>query len=126
VARDRSVLVRLKASVSEFTGPLRDAKRAVEDVATGAKNSAAQTDGVMSRVANSARENREAWTQVGGALTIYGAAVTGLGAAVTGVGISYNTLRQQSVAALTTLTGSAEAANAQMDKLDDFASNSPF
>ena len=41
-------------------------------------------------------------------------------------GVAYNTLQQQSRAALTAITGSAEGANAQMDKLDDFARNSPF
>lgn len=38
----------------------------------------------------------------------------------------YNTLQQSSRAALTTLLGGAEAANAQMDKLDEFARSSPF
>ena len=41
-------------------------------------------------------------------------------------GVAYNTLQQQSRAALKSITGSAEDANAQMDKLDDFARNSPF
>jgi tape measure domain-containing protein len=42
------------------------------------------------------------------------------------IGADYNRLQQSSRAALTTLLGSAEAANAQMDKLDEFARNSPF
>lgn len=41
-------------------------------------------------------------------------------------GVAYNTLQQTSRAALKTLTGGVEQANAQMDKLDDFARNSPF
>ncbi|WP_170169324.1 tape measure protein [Salana multivorans] len=41
-------------------------------------------------------------------------------------GIAYNTLQQTSRTALTTLLGSAEAAAAQMGRLDDFARNSPF
>ncbi|TKR27131.1 tape measure protein [Cellulomonas hominis] len=49
-----------------------------------------------------------------------------MGAAVYKVGADYNRLQQSSRAALTTLLGSAEAANAQMDKLDAFARNSPF
>src|SRR5690606_1224418 len=53
-------------------------------------------------------------------------AVAGLGAAALKSGISYNALQQSSRAALTTILGSAQAANAQMDKLDDFAKNSPF
>lgn len=126
MAAERSVWVRLKASVTEFTGPMKQAKQAVEDVGTGAENASRKSNSALGGMAKSIRENGDAWTTVGGALSTYGAAVTGLSAAVLGVGISYNTMRQQSVAALTTLTGSAEAANAQMDKLDDFASNSPF
>nr|WP_276582501.1 tape measure protein [Cellulomonas sp. RIT-PI-Y] len=49
-----------------------------------------------------------------------------MGAAVFKIGADYNRLQQSSRAALTTLLGSAEAANAQMDKLDAFAKNSPF
>lgn len=41
-------------------------------------------------------------------------------------GVAYNTLQQQSRAALSTLLGGTTAANAQMDKLDAFAKNSPF
>ena len=52
--------------------------------------------------------------------------MAGLGAAAFKTGIEYNALQQSSRAALTTLLGSAEAANAQMDKLDDFARTSPF
>ncbi|KJQ54150.1 tape measure protein [Microbacterium sp. SA39] len=41
-------------------------------------------------------------------------------------GTAYNQLQQTSRAAMATLMGGAEAANAQMDKLDAFARNSPF
>jgi tape measure domain-containing protein len=41
-------------------------------------------------------------------------------------GVAYNTLQQQSRAALTTILGGTQAANAQMDQLDAFAKNSPF
>jgi len=53
-------------------------------------------------------------------------AVGGLGAAAVKVGLDYNRLQQSSRAALATLLGGAEAANAQMDKLDEFARTSPF
>src|SRR5690606_7145226 len=80
----------------------------------------------LSGMAQHVRDNRDAWTTTGGALTTYGAAVAGLTAIVAKTGIEYNTLRQRSGAALTTLTGSAEEANAQMAKLDAFATTSPF
>lgn len=51
---------------------------------------------------------------------------TALMASVVKTGVSYNILQQNSRAALTTLLGGAKEANAQMDKLDDFAKNSPF
>src|SRR5690606_6555558 len=54
------------------------------------------------------------------------AGATALGAHVFKIGADYNRLQQSSRAALSTLLGSAEAANAQMDKLDEFARTSPF
>lgn len=45
---------------------------------------------------------------------------------LTMTGGAYNMLQQNSRAALKTIMGGAEQANAQMDKLDDFARNSPF
>ncbi|MBN0040250.1 tape measure protein [Cellulosimicrobium cellulans] len=60
------------------------------------------------------------------AFTAVTAGATALGAHVFKIGADYNRLQQSSRAALSTLLGSAEAANAQMDKLDDFAKNSPF
>lgn len=60
-------------------------------------------------------------------------ATTGLVAAagayltiLTKQGVAYNSLQQNSRAALKVLLGGAEQANAQMNKLDDFARNSPF
>ncbi|WP_417216404.1 tape measure protein [Arthrobacter sp.] len=47
-------------------------------------------------------------------------------ASVTKTGAAYNMLQQNSRASLTTMLGGAKAANAQMDKLDAFAKNSPF
>lgn len=61
-----------------------------------------------------------------GGLVTTGLAATALGVSVFKTGAEYNRLQQSSRAALSTLLGGAEAANAQMDKLDDFARNSPF
>ena len=69
---------------------------------------------------------QQAAATVGGTLLVVGGAIVAIGAAVAKTGIDYNTLQQTTRAALTTLLGSAEAANAQMDQLDDFARNSPF
>lgn len=109
---ERVVTIKLMA---EATGLVQGMGRA--------KDAVAETN---ARVKESARSNREAWTKVGGALTAVGVAVTGVGVAALKTGIQYNTLQQTTRAALTSLLGSAQAANAQMDQLDDFARNSPF
>lgn len=123
---DRSISVRLTLDPSNYEGGLQRAARATKGLGDSAKQAETATASAMQRMAQSARDNRTEWMQVGGALTAAGAATTGLMTAVYATGIGYNQLRQSSLAALTTLTGSAEAAAAQMDRLDDFASNSPF
>lgn len=52
--------------------------------------------------------------------------VAGLGVSAFKIGVDFNRLQQNSRSALATILGSAEAAADQMDRLDDFASNSPF
>ncbi len=81
---------------------------------------------LKAKVTESARTQREEWSTVGTGLTAVGVTITGLGVAVLKTGIAYNTLQQTSRAAMTTLLGSASAANEQMDKLDAFARESPF
>lgn len=64
-----------------------------------------------------------------GTATAIGVATVAAAAYVTklfSTGVAYNTLQQTSRAAMRTLMGGAEQANAQMDKLDAFARNSPF
>lgn len=109
---DRSIVVRLRAEVGQFKQQMGEAAKATQQIGQQATKSA--------------RDNREAWTTAGAALTAYGAGITALGVAVLKTGISYNQLQQTSRAAMTTLLGSAEAANAQMDRLDEFARTSPF
>jgi tape measure domain-containing protein len=123
---DRNVKVNVRADVSDFKRGMGDAAKSAEDLGTKTQAASAKAKTGLSGMAQSVRDNREAFSTVGGALTAYGAAVTGLGVIVAKTGIDYNTLRQRSVAALTTLTGSAADANAQMDKLDAFATTSPF
>lgn len=77
----------------------------------------------MSRMGSAATA---AGKTVAGAFATAVTTVGGLGLAVGKVGYDYNRLQQSSRAALSTLLGGAEAANAQMDKLDAFAKTSPF
>ena len=109
---ERIVTIKL---IAEATGMVQGFNRA--------KDAVAET---KTKVEESARSSREEWSKVGAGLTAVGVAITGVGVAALKTGIQYNTLQQTSRAALTSLLGSAQAANAQMDKLDDFARNSPF
>src|SRR5690625_1696863 len=102
------------------------ASRSLSDFERGQQKLGGAADTTMGRLVQSARINEREWTTVGRTLAVAGGAITGLGVAALKTGTDYNTLQQRSRAALTTLTGSAEEANAQMDKLDDFAQNSPF
>lgn len=109
---DRVVSVELVANASGLVRGVRAAKDAVGEL--------------RDEVQDSAMSQREAWSRIGTGLTAVGVAMTGVMALTLKTGIAYNTLQQTSRAALRTLLGSATAANAQMDKLDDFARNSPF
>lgn len=121
--------VRVVADIGTFEGNLNRAGDAVDDFGRSVDQSAEKTRGA----ADADRELGQAAAAaavdtklLGGALVTVGGSITTVGAAALKTGVAYNTLQQQSRAALTTLLGSAEAANAQMDKLDEWAKNSPF
>lgn len=107
----RTVSVKLSAQVQGYI-----------DGMNKAANSTKQVTGESAKLA----AQRESFQQLGGAMVAVGGAVTAIGIAAAKTGIEYNTMQQTTRAALTTLLGSAEAANAQMDKLDAFARTSPF
>lgn len=108
---ERTVSVKLSAQVQGYI-----------DGMNKAANSTKQVTGESAKLA----AQRESFQQLGGAMVAVGGAVTAIGIAAVKTGIEYNTMQQTTRAALTTLLGSAEAANAQMDKLDAFARTSPF
>lgn len=60
------------------------------------------------------------------ALTAGTTAATAMAVSLVKTGVSYNVLQQNSRAALTTLLGSQTAVNAQMEKLNELTSRSPF
>ncbi|MDP9822782.1 tape measure protein [Nocardioides massiliensis] len=105
---------------------MADAAKAAEDVAKAGVGTEQQHRRIQQTAAASAAKQRQAWTTVGTSLAAYGVGVTALAGSILKTGIAYNQLRQQSTAALTTILGSASAAADQMDRLDDFARNSPF
>jgi tape measure domain-containing protein len=122
----REIIVRLRAEVADYQRAMAAAGLATEAIGIKAKNTETTATTAFGRMVQSAGANSEAWTKVGTTLLVVGTAITGLGIAAAKTGIDYNTLQQTSRAALKTLLGSAEAANAQMDKLDAFARTSPF
>lgn len=123
---DRSIVVRLRAEVADFNRQMASAAETTRATSAGIDKNGQAIQTTMGRMARSAEINREAWTTAGTAVTAVGAAITAAGAAALKTGIEYNTLQQTSRAALSTMLGGAEAANEQMDKLDDWARNSPF
>lgn len=108
---ERVVRVTLRAEIAEFATAMQEAANKTRAVGTEAERLA---------------QKKQAFQQLGSGLTVVGGAMTALSLAVAKTGIEYNTLQQTSRAALSTLLGGAEAANAQMDKLDAFARTSPF
>lgn len=90
---------------------------------TGVRTQLNQADAAVAKVTKGAKAAFE-----GAAVGIGTASVaaTVFIAKLASTGVAYNQLQQTSRAALSTLLGGAEAANAQMDKLDAFAKKSPF
>lgn len=119
---DRSLTVRLRAEVGQFRKDMEEAAKSTRGIGEAAEQAGRQQQ--------SLRQLGEAGRAVGQTLiAVSGAAVAGMTAlAVSAIrtGISYNTLEQTSRAALTTLLGSAEAANEQMERLREFGATSPF
>src|SRR5699024_1608559 len=68
--------------------------------------------------------NEQQWTNVGRTLTATGAGMAAIGGAALKTGIDYNNLRQTATKSLESVTGSTEAAAAQMRRLDDYGQNS--
>lgn len=119
---DRVISVRLQFEVDQARRNARSMSDAVRGVAASAEN-AGKATGQLNRVAASLKG-------VGTAAMSAGAVAVGGMAALTAKtiagGVAYNKLEQTSRAALTTLTGSASAANSQMEALREFGKTSPF
>ena len=117
---DKNVKVTLTASVNGYVsemGRAADATRKVsEEGRTAGQRLAAGLGGAAAVAAKAGAA----------ALATAALAATGLAAGALRAGVAYNTLQASSRAALSTLLGGAQAANAQMDKLDQFARESPF
>lgn len=102
-----------RINTSQLKGDARKTESIVEDTGDNVERTGKRSFGEFAT-----------WAKVG--LAAAGVATVALAGNVIKTGIEYNTLQQTSRAALTTILGGAQAANAQMDKLDEFARTSPF
>lgn len=119
-------LTKAKLDETVASQNLRDAERGLKDAKAETTAAAEKQSTVMGRFNGFMERNAEGVRAAGTMMVAFGGAITGVGLAAIKTGIEYNTMQQTTRKALTTLTGSAEEANAQMDKLDAFAKTSPF
>lgn len=92
----------------------------------GIENSFTQADTSARGLLENAAAMKDEFSQVGVALGVVGGATVAATGYVLQAGIAYNTLQQVSGRAMETMTGSAETAAAQMQRLHEFADNSPY
>ena len=130
---DRSIVTRLRAEVGQYKQAMDEAAKSTRQVGdeqdktnSKSKENSKSSEEAARKAKESADQQREAWNMVGTSLLAVGTGITALGVSMLKTGIEYNTLQQTTRAALTTLLGSASAAGDQMDRLDEFARNSPF
>src|SRR5690606_3122066 len=114
--------VRLRAEVDQFRKNMEEAAKATEGVGAAAEN-AGRSSKALDLLGQA---GRDVGRIIGAATGAAAASMAALAAATIATGVQCNTLEQTSRAALTTLLGSVEAANEQMDKLRQFGSTSPF
>ena len=121
---DRTIRTVLTLDPSQYESGMQRAQRATKGLGDQSKQTGDQTSSAMQRMAQSARDNRTEWQQVGGALATVGGITTGLMGVVAATGIGYNNLRQTATQGLTAVTGSTEEAVEQMRRLDEYGQNS--
>ena len=120
----RSVSVVLRAEVGQFKADMAAAGKAAADAAQKTETSWKNSTSTLGKLAGATQQYSSELSTVGTALTVMGGAVLGVGAAAAKTGASFQSLQQTSRAALTTTMGSAEAAAAQMKKLNDYGQRS--
>lgn len=123
---DRSIMTILKLNVQDFKRGVQEASSSLEQVLQKADKNNRVADTTFGKLQQSARYQKQEWTQVGTTLLGIGAGMSAVGASIAKTGIEYNTLQQKSRAALSTMLGSADAAKTQLAALDAFVKQSPF
>src|SRR5690625_7869990 len=109
---------------------MQEAAKATEQVGRAAEQASQTTERSTSRQSRAARsfsqrlsqhakENEQAWRNVGTAMTVTAGAVTAVGAASANVGSQYNSLPQTATQALTAVTAAPPRAVEHMPPRDD-------
>lgn len=124
MARERSIVVRLKAEVDGFRNAMGQASRSLSDFEREQQKLGGAANTTMGRLVQSAKINEREWTNVGRTMLTAGAGMAAIGGAALKAGIDYNSLRQTATKSLESVTGSTEAAATQMQRLDDYGKNS--
>ncbi|MCS4277714.1 exonuclease VII small subunit [Mycetocola sp. BIGb0189] len=119
---DRQVKVTLDAEVARYLANMERATAATDKLGD-ASDKAGGKQSAMSKAGEAAAAVIK---NLSAQAVVAGVGAVALGAKVFATGAAYNSLQQNARQALSTLMGGAEKANAQMDKLDAFAKNSPF
>lgn len=124
MARDRSIVLRLKAEISDFQAKMGQASRSLSDFEKSQQQLGGAATTTLGRMVQSAKINEREWTQVGRTMLGVGTAMAGMGVAALKTGVEYNSLRQKATQGLTAVTGSTEKAAAQMRRLDEYGRGS--
>ena len=126
ILANRSISVKLGLNVADFVAGAKTAASSLEQVVKAGDKTGKVAETGLGRLEQSARLQGAEWQTVGTHLLGVGTAMGAVGAAIGVTGGNYNRLQQTSRAALSTMLGGAQAANAQMDKLNEWATKSPF
>src|SRR5690625_27583 len=124
MARERSIVLRLRAEISDYQSKMSQASRSLSDFEREQQKMGGAATTSLGRMVQSAKINEREWAQVGRTMLGVGTAMAGMGVATLKTGIEYNSLRQKATQSLTAVTGSTEKASAQMRRLDEFGKNS--
>lgn len=120
---ERSLTLRYRAEIDQLKSDNQAAAESIRGVGAAGADAAGETRSAMDQLGEI---GSGAGRAIGAAVTVAATSLAGLTAATFATGLAYNSLEQTSRAALTTLLGSAQAANEQMDRLREFGATSPF
>lgn len=121
---DFDVRTVMRVEVGSAVDNLNTLSGASEKLSGKLKTASRDAQQMAGRVMKFAKQNEQALNDVGTAATVLGGSIVAVGAIAAKAGADFQSLQQTSRAALKTTTGSAEAAAAQMRKLNEYGAKS--